>query len=93
MRRYLSAMILAAALGGPVVAMAADQPQRFDQRQRFYDQDRRDYHEWNDREERAYRHWLEANHRKYREWKHASRRDQNAYWKWRHSHPGDDWRM
>jgi hypothetical protein len=87
MRRYVNAIILSALLGGPVAAVAATPPDR------IYDRDRRDYHEWNDREERAYRHWLEMNHRAYRDWKRSTSRDQRAYWKWRHNHPGDDWRM
>jgi hypothetical protein len=58
--------------------------------QRYYDHDRRDYHEWNDGENRAYRHWLvEENHRRWHEWNRASRREQRDYWRWRHDHM--DW--
>jgi hypothetical protein len=59
------------------------------QDQRYYDADRKDYHEWNDNENRAYRHWLEESHKPYHEWTKASKAEQRAYWQWRHDHM--DW--
>ena len=89
MRRFASTFILSMALGGSVtaIAMAAEQPPG-----RYYDQDRKDYHEWNEREDRAYRHWLQMNHKAYHDWKKSNAKEQRAYWKWRHDHRGDDWR-
>jgi hypothetical protein len=81
MRRYLSAILLGATLIVPV-AMKAD-----DHSKRYYDQDRKDYHEWNESEARAYRRWTDENHRKYRDWNKAKKSEQAEYWKWRHDHP------
>ena len=53
MKRKLTTLLLGLALAGPVAGLADAQSHR------FYDRDRRDYHEWNDREDRAYRHWLQ----------------------------------
>jgi hypothetical protein len=88
MRRYVSAFILSLALGGPVAAVAAE-----DQPHRYYDRDYKQYHDWNDHEERAYRHWLQERHKAYRSFDRSSRSEQRNYWRWRHSHPGDDGRM
>ena len=85
MRRFMGALILYGALSTPFLALARDHDR--DDRARYYDPYRRDYHEWNENEERAYRHWLEQErHREYRDWKHASKRDQHEYWRWRHEH-------
>ena len=61
MFRTLSALILGAALCGPVtmVARGDDDHHEREKARRYYDRDRHDYHEWNERENRAYRHWLE----------------------------------
>jgi hypothetical protein len=89
MRRYISTFILGAMLATPFAAIAKDEHPR-----RYYDTDRRDYHEWNDREAQAYRHWVEKErHEKYRDWNHANKNQQREYWRWRHDHPGDNWRM
>uniref|UniRef100_Q028B7 Uncharacterized protein n=1 Tax=Solibacter usitatus (strain Ellin6076) TaxID=234267 RepID=Q028B7_SOLUE len=85
MRRYLTTLLLGAAMCAPVVMQAEEHPKR------YYDRDRRDYHEWNERENRAYRHWLEAErHSVYHPWAKARRDEQRAYWRWRHDHA--DWR-
>ena len=86
MKRKLSTLLLGLALAGPVAGLADAQSHR------YYDRDRRDYHEWNEREDRAYRHWLQEQHYKMREWRRATKAQQRAYWRWRHEHPGDDWR-
>ncbi len=63
MRRYLSSLLLGAALCAPVVMYAQDEHHD----KRYYDREKKDYHEWNEREERAYRHWLkEERHHEYR---------------------------
>ncbi len=88
MRRYISTFILGLALAAPFAAVAKDNHER-----RYYDRDRRDYHEWNEREEQAYRHWQQQQWREYRDWNHTPRTRQREYWRWRHQHQGDDWRM
>lgn len=71
----------------PVMMNAAPKPA-----DRYYDRDRRDYHEWNEAERRAYRHWLmeERHEREYREYNRLNAERQREYWRWRHEHP--DWR-
>ncbi len=87
MRRYLSTLLLGAAMCTPVVMHAQDHHSR-----RYYDRSRKDYHEWNEQEERAYRHWLtEVRHRRYHSWARSRAAEQREYWRWRHDHA--DWRM
>ena len=83
MRRYLSALLLGAALSAPLAirATADDHPNR------YYDRDHKDYHEWNDREERAYRKFLAEKRRAQHDWRKASKAEQREYWRWRHEHP------
>jgi len=86
MRRYLSTLLLGAAMCAPVVIQAADEHHD----KRYYDSDRKDYHEWNEQEARAYRHWLtEEQHREYHDWRKANKKEQQEYWRWRHEH--EDW--
>jgi hypothetical protein len=56
---------------------------------RYYDKEHKDYHTWSDREDHAYREWLRDQHREYRTFGKLNRRDQAAYWHWRHEHPED----
>jgi hypothetical protein len=76
-------LVLGASLSGPftVRANADDHPKR------YYDRDRKDYHEWNEKEDRAYRKYLEEKHRSYRSWNKARAAEQREYWRWRHEHP------
>ena len=84
MNRYLSVFLLTGALLAPVALRADDEHRHF---KRYYDPDRRDYHEWNEQEERAYRHYLQEQRRDYRDWRKANREEQREYWRWRHEHP------
>lgn len=85
MRRFLSSLLLGVVMCTPVVVRASD-----DHPKRYYDRDKKDYHEWNEGEERAYRHWIEEErHQKYRPWAKSRREEQSQYWRWRHDHP--DW--
>jgi hypothetical protein len=63
----------------------------FGQDRRYYDRDRRDYHQWNANEDRAYRHWLmeEQRERQYRAYNRLRAERRREYWRWRHEHP--DW--
>ncbi len=104
MYRYLCSLLLGAALVAPISIQASAFPlERRDDRdrdkdkdkgkhkhKRYYDRDRKDYHDWDDREDRAYRHWLlEERHERFREFGRLRREQQADYWKWRHEHP--DW--
>src|SRR5258708_39031672 len=83
MRRYISTFILGVALAAPIAVVAKD-----DHPKRYYDRDKRDYHEWNEREERAYRHWLEERReQRAREFNRLRHEQQYEYWRWRHEHP------
>jgi hypothetical protein len=84
MRRALSALFMGAVLCCPLVMQAADKDNH-----RYYDSDRKDYHEWNAGEDRAWHHWLDERHSKDHDWSKASKREQRDYWKWRHDHM--DW--
>ena len=95
--RYVSSLFLAAALLAPPGIMAAFAPQEQDRHEehareehRYYDSEHRDYHHWDDGENRAYRHYLEERHREYVDFDRANRRQQQAYWHWRHEHPDHD---
>ena len=65
-------LFLSAALMAPVGALAVPRPQdeheRHEQEEhqrRAYDQQYRDYHNWDSREDRAYRQWLAERNRDY----------------------------
>ena len=93
MHRYLSALVLSAALLTPVAITAAkDDDDHRHRVKRYYDKDNRDYHEWNEREDSAYRRYLQEQHRENRDWAKANRKQQREYWKWRHEHRDDDHR-
>ena len=88
MNRYFSALLLAAAIAAPTVALAAPAPAAAPQIVvRVYDRDHRDYHNWNDHEEIVYRRYLVEQHRGYREYRRQHRSVQRGYWNYRHSHP------
>jgi hypothetical protein len=87
--RYLSFVFLTAALSASAVPKAAAQEVVVTQgdHTRYYDRNHRDYHVWNDGEEHSYRMYLGERHRDYREFRLSTRRQQDNYWTWRHSHP------
>jgi len=82
MRRYFSAVLITAALAGPMSACTAEV--------RIYDAPHRDSHRWNESEERAYRLYLQTRHREYVEFQRLSRSEQEEYWEWRHAHHDRD---
>jgi hypothetical protein len=86
MFRYLSALVLGAAMFASV-SMKADDDHRRERVRRYYDRDRRDYHEWNDGENQAYRRYLQEQRRDYRDFNRVNRDQQREYWRWRHLHP------
>jgi hypothetical protein len=102
--RYLGSFLLAGALLAPVAIRAnvgsqergeerRGQEERREQQEkhrRYYDRDRRDWHEWDEREDRAYRRYLQERRREYREFERQNKKEQREYWKWRHGHPDRD---
>jgi hypothetical protein len=90
MNRYISSLLLAAAIAAPTAIMAGPRPQDASVQVRVYDRDHRDYHNWDDHEDRAYRRYLVERHRTYVEYHRQHYRAQRHYWNWRHSHPDRD---
>jgi hypothetical protein len=95
--RFLSSMLLMGALSAPVALQAQDRDDHRDRddrgkQQRVYDRQRKDYHQWNNDEDRNYRQWYNESHRgrEYREYNRLNRRDQDAYWNWRHRRGDND---
>jgi hypothetical protein len=89
MRRIVSAVLLAAAVGvmAPAPANASGQhaaTTTAPRRVRVYDPYRRDYHNWTADEERAYREYLAARHRTYVSYQRQRAAERRAYWRWRH---------
>ncbi len=79
---------------GLLLPLAAQPPRDDDHRDRYYDRDHKDYHEWNEREERAWhRYWEEQRHALPLTWRRANEEQRRAYWRWRHEHPDSElWR-
>lgn len=88
--RYISSLILAAAITAPVTIIAAPRPNADGVQIRVYDSRHKDYHNWDDHENHAWGVYLSNNHRKSHEFSRSSRREQSHYWNWRHSHPDND---
>ena len=84
--RYFGSVLVAGALLVPagIAAPAATQDEHH---QRYYDRDRKEYHEWTEQEQHAYREWLKEQHRNYREFGKLNAKQQRQYWRWRHDHP------
>jgi type III secretory pathway component EscR len=81
MNKFFSALVLGAFLMTPVAIQAQDQPHK------YYDRDHKDYHVWNDSENTAWTRYQDENHIKAHDWKKANKKEQQAYWNWRHDHP------
>jgi hypothetical protein len=81
------------ALAAPIAMPAQDRDHDRDRddRNRVYDASHRDYHNWNQDEDRNYRQWYGENYnnKKYRDYRKLHRKDQDAYWNWRHTHDRD----
>ena len=94
MPRFLISLFLGASLIAPLGMQAIDKDHDHDhdkRDRRYYDRERRDYHNWNEHEQAAYRHWLmeERREREYRDYNRLNRERQADYWRWRHEHA--DW--
>lgn len=89
----VASMFLSAALMMPIGAMSFPAPQddhekheQEEHERKVYDNEHRDYHNWDQREDAAYRHWLEERHEAYVDFNHLKHKKQQEYWKWRHEH-------
>jgi hypothetical protein len=95
MLKLTGAIILGSALMLPLAAQPQrdrDDERREERNQRYYDKDRRDYHNWNESEERAWRRYWQERHREAVEWQRAKEEQREAYWRWRHNHPDSTFR-
>jgi type III secretory pathway component EscR len=86
MKRYLTGLLLSAALMTPVLA-DHDRGKHKGQN-RYYDRSSRDWHDWNKDEEKAYKEYLKQQRKDQRAWDKLNRKQQHEYWKWRHKNPG-----
>ena len=98
-RFLFSALFLTAALAIPSAMTAAPRHQdnglqeehrRDDDRNRVYDRDHKDYHNWDDNENRAWGQFLTENQRESHEYAKSNKKEQSK--NWRHSHPDHDGR-
>jgi hypothetical protein len=81
-------MLVVAALGMPIASKAMSGPQEdHDRKNRVYDRDHKDYHNWDENENRAWIRFNTENHREAHEFAKANRKEQAEYWDWRHAHP------
>ena len=91
--RFLSSLLLTAALAAPVAMMAAPSPQDRDHEnrqgennKRYYDKHHKDYHTWDSNEDRAYQRYQTEHHQK-RAFVELNSRQQTVYFTWRHNNP------
>jgi Ni/Co efflux regulator RcnB len=94
MKRYLSVLVLGAAMIGSAALSAQDKDRDRDQHnnglhkgQRYYDKNGKDWHDWNDNETRAYQKYLQEHRKKEHDFAKAKSRERDDYYKWRHDHP------
>jgi hypothetical protein len=88
MLKFAGSILLGVGLMAPLVAQDRD---RDDQRRdRYYDADRKDYHQWNEAEQRAWHHYWEEQRHAAIDWQRANEEQRRAYWRWRHEHPDRD---
>jgi len=93
--KFVASLLMTVALAAPVATFAGGQVQDDrdrenrdrDNHERVYDRGHKDYHQWDDHEQESWRRFQEEKHRKEHDFKSASRKEQNEYWNWRHSHP------
>jgi len=85
--RYLSSLLLTAALVAPVSILAAPAAQEASVQIRVYDRNHKDYHNWDDNENRAWGQYQTERHKNSHEFSKANKREQGQYWNWRHAHP------
>jgi hypothetical protein len=84
--RYIAFAVLGLALSAPAAIITSAAPQ---DDHRVYDRSHKDYHHWDANEDKAYHRYFDENHHEYREYGKLNKKDQNAYWAWRHDHPDE----
>ncbi len=96
--RFLSSMLLTAALAGPVAMTAVagsqddhnqgnkQEDKQNDNSKRYYDKSHKDYHTWDSNEDSAYQRY-QAQHHEKRAFVQLSTKQQTVYWSWRHNNP------
>jgi hypothetical protein len=81
---FLAGLFLAAALVAPMATRTNATPQVS---VRVYDRDHKDYHNWDDNEARAYEGYRKDHTDFSVTFGKNNRKQQSAYWNWRHEHP------
>ena len=94
--RKVSSLVLAGVITAPVAMYSQDRDHDRDDHNRnnnyrVYDSYGRTYHNWNDDEDRSYRQWYGQtyNDRDYRDYRKLNKKQQRAYWQYRHDHDKD----
>jgi hypothetical protein len=78
MTKFFGLMALSACLLTPVATLHAQDHADHGHMQKS--------HQWNDSENEPWHQYLKEHHKKDHDWSKASKREQNAYWKWRDQH-------
>jgi Ni/Co efflux regulator RcnB len=92
--RYLTSLVLTAALAAPVAAMAATNTQdnknqenrQGENNKRYYDKGHKDYHTWDSNEDHAFQRYQTESHET-RAFVDLDSDQQTLYWNWRHNNP------
>jgi hypothetical protein len=87
--RYIISLFLTAALAAPASVLGRPAPRGTNVQIRVYDENHKDYHNWDDNENRAWGQYLSENHKKPHDFKKAKKSEQAQYWNWRHDHQDD----
>lgn len=96
MKSIIGSAVIVCALLLPVALPAQEgeiqqherERQRQDQ-QRYYDQQSKDWHQWNGDENKAWQRYQQEHHRNDRDFGKLSKREREEYFKWRHQHPDE----
>ncbi len=89
MKRLLATLLFAGLSVSPALLTAQDQDHHDQDHHAkvYYDRVHKDKHEWNDGEAASWDRYRQDNHVKIAVFDKASKRQQQAYWNWRHDHP------
>jgi len=86
MKRLLLGVLLASALFVPTALTAQEDAHRSEGARTYYDAAHKDRHEWNDNEQASWNKYRDDHHVRHSDFSKASKRQQQAYWNWRHEH-------
>ncbi len=93
MRKTISSFLFGTILMLPLAVQLGAQDRddhRDDHSQRYYDSNHKDYHQWNDSMQDQFNRYLDEHHRNHHDFARASKREQQDFWNWQHSHEGHD---